>query len=306
MSLQVVQHLSDAMVAGEPLSIAEEDFLGSYLYVARRQGDDSRLSLHDFPACQNFLFKQSYLVYLGNFNGERPVDTPLGRIPNAEVIKDTAFLEKAYQEWLEVIKNERHTEPLLAHVAKESRNQLKNSAKFALKLGYGAKLKASTEKAIVLHSKYFYYKVKKYFQEIGADEWVLNYCGHKLIIDSYAHFHILFRHYAKDTKPYQTDASYHSDQSIDPDILPTELGIIVDDYFDTMPCESFDGQRIYVEINGILYLIWFKSIIWQKPSKKNESVLRLQTFYPVVAQNDLNFVSNLKRTKSHNGRIFFA
>jgi hypothetical protein len=304
LSNRVLQQLINAMVSGTQLSIAEEDFVGSYLNVARNE-DNIRLSLHDFPACQNFLFKRNYLIYQGNFDGTLPAKTPLGVIAESEVLKDVALLEKFYQEWLLIIKKENHSERLLQYVGQETRNQLKANMLFASKANYSSDFLADTEKSVILHSKYFFYKVKKYFQEIGRDELVVDYCGHKIVIDGFAHFHILFRHYAKDIKPYQTDASYHQDQSIDPDILPTELGIIIDDYFDTVRCQDFNLKRLYVEINNVLYLIWFRPITQYKAGKSIESVLRLQTFYPVVAQNDLDFVSKLTPMESKEGRKFF-
>lgn len=305
LAVAVLQELIDAMQAGQQLSIAEEDFVASWLDVARRENNE-RLSLHDYPACKKFLFKRNFLMYQGNFSGDLPVNTPLGRVPSNEVVKDVAFLDEQYQEWLSDMRKGNHSEPLLQYVSAETRNQLKNNAAFAAKLHYGQRLKAATEKALVLHSKYFFYKVKQYFQELGSPEILLDKCGHKIIIDAYSYYHILIRHYAKDAMPHQADKSYHSDQSIDPENLPDELQEIIEDYFDTVGCTAFNSARLYITINGLLYAIWFKSFEWHRKGQPKESVLRLQTFYPIILRSEEAFAANLSRRLSVSGRVFYA
>jgi hypothetical protein len=301
----ILQELVDAMVAGLQLSIAEEDFLASWLDVARRDNNE-RLSLHDYPACTNFLFKRNYLMYRGNFSGDLPVETPLGRVPHTEVVKDVAFLDEQYREWLSDMRKGNHPEPLLQYVSAETRNQLKNNAAFAAKLRYGERLRAATEKALVLHSKYFFYKVKQYFEELGSPEVLLDKCGYKIIIDAYSHYHILIRHYAKDAMPHQVEKSYHRDQSINPENLPYELREIIEDYFDTVGCAAFNSARLYATINGQLYAIWFKPFEWHRKGQPKEKVLRLQTFYPVTQQNEEAFAAQLHSMPSVSGRIFHA
>ncbi len=302
----VIQQLIDLSATSSSLSLAEEDYMCSVLDASRSADNDEPMHLHDYARCENFLFTKCYLLHHHNLSGVLQSFDAFGPIPQAVIDKDVAFLEAQYRSWLQVIKTTNHSDTLLQYVAKESRNHLKNSANFARSFNYGSRLAQHMEKSTVLHSKYLFLKVKKFYQELGASEQVLTVCGHKILVDGFAFFHILFRHYAKQAKHYQHDASYHSDQNIDPENLPNALLNILQEYFQYVPCISYNSHRTYVRINGVIYALWFKAIE-KHQGKSKEVFLRLQTFYPVTLQKELDFVAPLAEIITGSGiGLFYA
>ncbi|MBW3127201.1 hypothetical protein KYK14_01435 [Hymenobacter profundi] len=286
------------------MSLAEEFYACSVMETLRGEDGNKFFNLHDCPGCVNHLFNKCYLTYHQNLSGQLRANDAFGIIPQHQVDQDVAFLETQYREWLQVIETTNHSDLLLQYVGKESRNHLKNSRKFALRRRQGSRLQQHAEKSVVLHSKYLYLKVRKFYQELKATEQLVTACGHTILIDGFAHFHILFRHYAQHVKEYQDDTSYHVDQNLNPENLPNELVAILQEYFHLIPCASFNRERTYVRINGTVYAIWFKAHQRHSGGQTNQ-VLRLQTFYPVTQARELEFVGALAEMVAPSGRGLF-
>ncbi|GAB3724024.1 hypothetical protein GCM10027594_05090 [Hymenobacter agri] len=300
----MLQTLVNAAEAGQPLSLAEEDFTCSFLAASRSEGDNSFFDLHEINYCKNYSFTGCYLAYENNLSGLLIARNAFGPIPPNIVAKDVAFLDSQYQEWLQVINTTNHSEQLLQHVVKESRNHLKNARNFANNTRMGARLRDSFIKAIVLHSKYLYLKIREYYQELGATEQVLHRCNYEIVIDSFAFFHILFRHYAPRATSYQNDASYHQDQTINPEELPNHLMLFLEMYFNHIPCTQFNKRRTYIRYNGVIYAIWFKDAE-RHAGGTVQPILRLQTFYPVTLPKELEYVASLQENVTESGLGLF-
>jgi hypothetical protein len=279
----MLQNLVDLVEAGGTLSLAEEEYTCSFLAVSHAEGDGSFLDLHELSYCKNYSFTGCYLAYQNNLEGLLVARNAFGPIAPDIIAKDIVFLEEQYQEWKRIIRITNHSDALLQHVAKEARNHLKNSEKFARNSMMGERLRNAFLKAVVLHSKYLYLKIREFYQELRASEQMMHICGHEIVIDSFAFYHVLFRHFAPRATRYQNDASYFTDQTIKPENLPNHII-----YFLTE------------------YAIWFKDAE-RHVGGAARPILRLQTFYPVTQPRELEYVANLTEQLTANGLgLFFA
>jgi hypothetical protein len=303
----MLQNLINIAEAGGALSLAEEGYTCSFLAAARDKPDGgSFVDLHEIPFCENYSFTGCYLTYENNLDGLLLARNAFGPIARDIAAKDAAFLEAQYQGWLRVINTTNHPEQLLQHVAAESRRHLKNGANYAKNSLMGGRMRNNFLKAIALHSRYLYLKVREFYQELGAPEQVLHKCGHEIIIDSFAYFHVLFRHFAPRATRYQNDASYITDQTIIPENLPNQLLGFLVEYFNNIPCAQFNKHRTYIRYNRIVYAIWFKDV--QRHIKGAvQPVLRVQTFYPVTLPAELKYVTSLTEQVTASGLgLFYA
>lgn len=301
----MLQSLVDLAQAGGTLSLAEEEYTCSFLAVSTdKEEGGSYLDLHELSFCKNYSFTGCYFAYKNNLDGLLIARNAFGPIAPNIVAKDVAFLESQYQEWLQIVNTTNHSEQLLQHVAKESRNHLKNSSNFATNSLMGSQLRNSFLKAVVLHSKYLYLKIREFYQELGAPEQVFNRCSYEIVIDSFAFYHVLFRHFAPSATRYQNDASYFTDQTIIPEDLPNHLIHFLTEYFTYVPCSQFNKRRTYIRYNGKVYAIWFKDTE-RHVAGSRQPILRLQTFYPVTLPRELEFVARLSELTTPGGLGLF-
>jgi hypothetical protein len=303
----MLQNLVNLAEAGGTLSLAEEEYTCSFLAVSRDKPEGgSFLDLHEISFCKNYSFTGCYLAYENNLDGLLTAYNAFGPIARDITAKDAAFLEAQYQDWLQIINKTNHSEQLLQHVAAESRRHLKNGGKYAQSSLMGSRMRNNFLKAIALHSKYLYLKVREFYQELGTTEQVLHKCGYEIVIDSFAYFHVLFRHFAPRATRYQNDASYITDQTIIPENLPNQLLGFLIEYFDNIPCAQFDNHRTYIRHNRVVYAIWFKDV--QRHIKGVvQPVLRVQTFYPVTLPAELKYITSLTEQVTSSGlSLFYA
>lgn len=153
----------------------------------------------------------------------------------------------------------------------------------------------------MLHSKYVLHFVEAYYQELSAPEQTVTFAGGKIVVDSYAYVHILFRHYSRSVKPYQSGKSYHFDIAFDHAELPNFLVDIIASYFRNLPTCSIQDDRLFVRVRGTLYALWFRKMTRSLKGNTKEVYYRLQTFYPITEQKDLLYASLLKEITADDG-----
>lgn len=300
----IINNLNPILLDGGYLSLAEEDFMCSFLDGARRDTDENdRLDLHEYAdSCENYLFTTRYLCHHNNLSGYFKSYNGLGEIPQGTVVKDLDFLNRQYEAWKLLIESDRHSDPILQRTAKETRDQLKEYNKVSSYAGDN--LKKANRKSIILHSKYLYLKIKKFYQETSTRELTINRCGHEIVLDCVAYTHILFRHYAESKKQHQQGATYHMDQEIDPEYLPTALLGYIDQYSQYIDCSAFDGDSLYIKIRGVIYAIWLQQAI-RHVQGRQEPILRVKTFYPAALPKDIVRISKLTEFITPNGMGVF-
>ena len=292
------------MNEGDKLSLAEEEFLGIIIHASVNESGQ-HANMHDFKALRNGLFRSLYPLYVRNRDGYFPQKGPYGEIPYERRMQDVAFLEEEYQKWTKVIASGKYTSASLQHLANEVKRHLEDINAFAKQAQQGSRLTDARVKEIVLHSKYLLIFVDEYYQELKAQEQIVNFAGGKIIFDSYGYIHTLFRHYAQHIKSYQTDKSYHFDMGFDHEDLPNILRDIVISYFRNLPNKSIEDDRIFVRIRGQLYALWFRKMTRTLKGGVKDVYYRFQTFYPVISQKDLLYASTLNEILSDDGIVLF-
>lgn len=299
-SEEIVANLLDAMQKGAALSLAEEEFLGIVLGAAVDE-EGHRLNMHDFKGLQNDLFRHLYPLYVRNRDGLLRLADAYGNISSERREQDVNFLETEYQKWRLLIASNNQDSATLQHLSAELKKHLGLLDTYAKKARQGTRLHEAATKEIVLHSKYLLHFVDAYYQELGAQEQTVTFAGGKIVVDSYAYIHILFRHYSQSVKPYQSGKSYHFDTEVDHTTLPSFLIDIIASYFRNLPAMGLQDDRIFVRIRGKLYALWFRKMTRSLKGNAKETYHRLQTFYPVTEQADLLYAGMLKEIVSDDG-----
>jgi hypothetical protein len=296
---QVVQRLANSMYKGDKLSLAEQDFLG-IVFGSLVDENGQREDMHKYEGLKDDLFRHLYPRYVRNRDGLLDVSDAYGAVPPERRKKDAAFLESEYQSWRSIILNENPGSATLQHLVNETKKHLADIDEFAKQARYGSRLKDATVKEIILHSKYLYYLVQEYYQELGAEEEMVTFTGGKIVVDSYSYVHTLFRHYSQHIKSYQLGKSYHFDTNFDHIELPSHLIKVIESYFRNLP-NAILGDRIYFRVRGALYALWFRKLTRSLKGGVKEEYFRLQTFYPVIDHKDLSRIAALKEILSDDG-----
>ena len=288
------------MVREEALSLAEEEFLGVVLGASVDAAGKST-NLHDIKPLRRDLFRHLYPLYVRNRDGLLTLADAYGEIPPARRKQDTDFLEAEYRAWRAQMLGHQQGSAMLQHVAAELKKHLADLDVFAKRNKQGSRLHEAAVKEIVLHSKYVLHFVEAYYQELGATEQTVTFAGGKIVVDSYAYVHILFRHYSQGVKPYQSGKSYHFDVAFDHTNLPNFLVDIIASYFRNLPGSSIRDDRMLVRVRGTLYALWFRKMTRSLRGNVKEIYYRLQTFFPVTEQKDLLYASTLGEIIADNG-----
>ena len=297
---EVMQNLMGVMAREEVLSLAEEEFLGVVLG-ASVDATGKSMNMHEIKPLRRDLFRHLYPLYVRNRDGLLTLADAYGDIPPARRKQDTDFLEAEYRAWRTQMLAHQQSSAMLQHVAAEVKKHLVDINAFAKRTKQGSRLHEAAVKEIVLHSKYVLHFVEAYYQELGATEQTITFAGGKIVVDSYAYVHILFRHYSQGVKPYQSGKSYHFDVDFDHTNLPSFLVDIIASYFRNLPNSIIRDDRILVRVRGTLYAMWFRKMTRSLRGNEKEVYYRLQTFYPVTEQKDLSYASTLLETIADDG-----
>jgi hypothetical protein len=149
---------------------------------------------------------------------------------------------------------------------------------------------------IIFQSKATYVKAKNTLMHLGIDRAKLTFCGEEVHVDECSLIHILFRHFAPETKPYD-DQKSHFTPVIRVETLILKLKEILENIEksgqlgDTIPADVF--FRHY----GRLYRVYFHQVTKFEVGKEDFLVYRVNTFYPVDQKKDINDSKELTAEK---------
>ncbi|MBO6517411.1 MAG: hypothetical protein JJ975_12760 [Bacteroidia bacterium] len=270
----------------------------SFIYFGYKNSRiDEDLSDH-IPECDNPKFKELYLTYFQALSGGRRYFKArrgeVVEVSQSEVNRDLTYLSEKSEHWERKILDTRHSEKLLKYIAQEGRKKLKDYEGWCQPrrenwtLGYREYLLG--RRRIVLQNKYIYHIGQEIFESLGVSEVVLNLGDSQIIYNAFSLVHILTRHFAKITNPFDDGKSYHS-MTFHPRFLHRDLQQI----FDQIPIENVpsDPSQIPFRYNGINYIIWTKYVTEGIKGQGNVKYLRLQTFYPIEQEPDISRVAGL-------------
>ncbi|GAF05967.1 hypothetical protein [Saccharicrinis fermentans] len=283
----IFEDLKAKCIAGESLTEHEKDFFCTGVETSLL--DDGKLS--DYSCCNNYRFKTIYLTYFLDLSGQSVYQKPnKGNsriVPPEETLRDINYLINNTKEWLKIIEKANHTSELLNQISKETRSQLKEIEKSRGKLLFRADKQRHliNRRKILLQAKYIYLMALQIFEMFDKTEFVLSLNGQDIELNEYSIIHILSRHFSEITK-VTTDKSFHI-EDFEPKYLNKQIGQIFNDIDNS---GLFDGQpidKIAFRYKGIDYLIWTKKKVKHVKGKGEVEYNRLETFYPVERQIDL-------------------
>mgnify|MGYP001791911916 FL=1 len=283
----VVQKLADKVFANQVLTSAEEQFVCGTIERLKNAKNQRDINIHEHKSCNNYVFRNRYLLYFNDLNGDKPVYDFDGEIIEKRKKADIDFLQKEYENWFNDIEGKMSGNELINYVAQETIYQIKELNKYCDILVIGANRKEYLRKSLVLHGKYIYLIVKEYFQEIGKNEIVIQLDERKILIDGFTYVHTMFRHFAEGIKEHQFTKSYHFDKNIGFKAIPNFLSDAINCFKSLPQSKSFNNRDLHFIFNDKIYLLWVRPF-----SKYNKGIikvdyLRVQTFYPVDNQKDL-------------------
>lgn len=93
---QVTQDLIMQIQEGINITLAEEEFVCRALKNSGTNDPSYNITHGDFDGCCNYLFKNIYLSYFKDLNGNGKIYDFKGEILSNQKYKDCAFLEKEY------------------------------------------------------------------------------------------------------------------------------------------------------------------------------------------------------------------
>ena len=266
---------------GTSLTITEEQQICSALH--SRQ-EISQIDFAEDSRCATYWFNTRYLLYCFNLNGHGIISNIL--IPSSPILSQ--YLNNEFSR-IKILLNQKSTsDQKLNYYKSETNHQLKEYEKYAKRAFHGYFKREYQIKFITLHSWFLYLKVICFFQELGSEEIIIPNEKHDIVIDSYVYIHVLFRHFAENVTNYQIDKTFHFDQSnISHEWLPNQIKHHIETFFLIVPVSEFNERFISMKLKGNFYEIWFREM--QKSVKgENLEFLRVQSFYPVSKEKDLN------------------
>ena len=301
----VVHDLVNRVLTNETISLAEEQFACGKLRMLRNEKNELAFNIDDYKACKDFTFRNRYLLYRDDLNGHKPILDYYGEIPKVLKQKDVEYLNLEYKNWQTQIKGKATGNDLIAHVSKETNEQLKIQKKYCDRRLIGSNLKNYLDKSLILHGKYIFLLVKEFFQELKSNQIIITINEHDILIDSFTYVHIMFRHYAAKIKEHQ-NKSYHFDKNIGFKIIPSVLQNILECYKLESISSEFNGYSLYLRINQKPYAIYFKRTTKYLKGNIKKEYKRLQTFFPIEKDSELSKIVTLEVYKAKCGIEFFT
>ncbi|RIV73683.1 hypothetical protein [Flagellimonas aequoris] len=276
-----------------PLLEREKDFfcLGLTASIVKEDG-----KLKGYSICENYIFKSLYLTYYSGAFGEgkfiKARKANLYEVSDSEKKSDFNYLKIVENKWLNQIQKENHKEELLLKLSIETRNELKKLKKETGRLFFRkSKEKYAFRKAkIILHSKYLYILIKKIKQDSDEADFLFDFCGEQIEIDYYTLVHIINRHYAKIIKG-NPDKSYHVEE-FEPKGLHLRLKKIMTAINSSGIITKPEMEKISFEYLNKTYRVWIKKRVKQEKGIGNVDFYRLETFFPLEDEKELEELKN--------------
>ena len=287
---QIIQDLLDRAHKNESMTYAESETVCRFMELSISEHPKDDFDISKFEVCNDYHFKSLYLTYHNNLNGSKPARNFLGSISISQKQIDIQKLEDFHNEWYPRVRKFNNKDSLLNTIASEFKDEFKHLDNLHSSQGWGNNLYKAKIKSVSLHSKYVYLTVKAIFEE-NDNPIILNLNNYEVHIDQSSLVHILRGHYAGVVKQFDTGKSFHLDKSIKHLELPNHLKEILDLIGVSGKLPNHQIEHIPIRYNGEIYSIWTKKVKAHKKGVGQTEFMRLQTFYPVTEQQDLNKIS---------------
>lgn len=310
-ALKHVVNIKARAKKGAPLTEHEKNFFASSLNCSVLPGE----SPEDYPQCQDFLYKLTYHTYAFDISGGNTyykiskekvrekvrsyvpgtiedISEVLCIVPHGEANDDLEKLYKVANDWDMIVGKLNHADSLLQTISIETREQLKElDAAVLNETTKGTTHYKRKRQHLLLQSKYAYLVTKEVLETMLPTDMILEINGQQIEFNEFSIFHILSRHYAPGTKPYNTGKSF-----INPDFVPRQLHLQLSEIFSKIEASGAyvnnSLQKISFRYKGISYRVWTKTATKQVPGTGNVQYMRVQSFYPIEEAADLSDLAN--------------
>src|SRR5690606_35189264 len=138
-------------------------------------------------------------------------------------------------------------------------------------------------------------------QELGKDNEVVEINGQQVLIDGFTYIHTLFRHFSEKIKGHQAGKSYHFDENIGFKEIPNFLQKAFNCFKNQPESIKFNYVNLFVNFNGEIYAIWLRRITKYVKGKEKKNYYRVQTFYPVENEIELQKVKKHLKIETNCG-----
>lgn len=290
--LEVVTDLATRLMNNEVMSDAEIEAACGIVRWSRPEDSISFINLASIPRAQDYIFKNLYLIYSQDLEGQYGISKFDGLVSMEEKREDVIRLNEYHSAWEKVISTNRHKNNVLLNlIVDEVNNELSDIEYLKTSKQISNEEYLYKRKSTVLHSKYLYIKIKALFDEMQFNEILITYAGQTIELNMWSVVHILNRHYAGLIKQYDTKKSFHTDKAIplfeDPSVLKNLLEQIGtrDDF------KTEQIKFIPLKFNGKMYAV-YTEVKKKHVNGKELEYNRLQTFYPIEDPKEIDRVTN--------------
>ncbi len=289
---KIFEDLRDRALKNETLLEREKDFLCTCLKLSDL--DDGNPA--NFKACDDFTFKELYLTYFYNNLSGPFYKTQKGKfreVTEQEKIRDFRNLMVISDQWHKQIEIENHQDQILQELSIETRRDLKKLDSKYSRLNRIFKKQKNDYRLkkdkIILQSKFIYLLVKSIIENNDSKDFEIPFSNEIIEFNIYSLVHIVSRHYAEPIKD-NSEKTYHYDH-----FYPTELHIDLKNILikiDSLNLIDINKtESINFRFKNVVYKLWIQKRFKQVKGKGNVQIYRVQTFYPVYLEEEIN---NLK------------
>ena len=304
---EITVRLLEKLNNNESLTLAESKFICLNLKtIYSADTDEIAFKAENFKQCSDFLFWEKYILYWSDHEGWGQIkDSKTTFVSPSQKVQDVELLQMHYEQWREIIYGDTFPNTMIQTIANETKRLIKELTTISKDRGEGANHQRYIEKALILHSKYLYYQVQEFYEENNPVEETINLCGELVVIDNFVYIHTLFGHFAAAIKFGRSGKSYHSVDKVDYKNLPKEILSILAIFSKTVDCKHFDKQSIFFNYHGSDFAIWFRPLARSVKKIGQQSILRVQTFYPVELADDLKKIAVAQKVKANDDLYFY-
>lgn len=205
-------------------------------------------------------------------------------------------LDKFYTEWKAKMEDASPTSDRLLMEVRKVTNEMLKKGKANSDADLSAVKMEAREREIIFQSKATYVKVKNTLMHLGIESAALTLCGEEVQVDECSLVHILWGHFAAETKLYDDQKSLFT-SVIRVETLIFKLKEILEkieksgQLGDTIPADVF--FRHY----GRLYRVYFHKVTKSEEGREDYLIYRVHTFYPVDLEKDITDSKELTAEK---------
>ncbi len=266
----------------------------------------------NIPVCQDVVFKRKFLIYrdglsenitrfrpnperlrefIKNYDGEivnikeaakKAKNEVYEEIPKEEAKQDLAELTKVFNSWYLDLKDPKQSNQFKKKVYKHTKELVDkehgNSPEYEI-----------IRKQFYLWSKYVYLMAKEVFEGYTESERKVFLNGLEIEFDKESFYHIIYNHYAPNTKTGNSNKSFFTNQKIEPRKILEWVVEVIQKIEASGKYKQEKVRKISINYQGDIYRIWINT-----GTRKDDGMTRFNQVGSVYPINDSGDLKDLK------------